>query len=166
MGNPAFAPRLFGNLALRQLSRGALDRVFTLARALAYALGMKAIAAAIIAIGLCFAASGASGADSDWIFLHCAGSNQRIGEESSGYVAPYAIAKNVYIKKDGTAISINRSGDKFYPIPRVGNLEPWRFVDKKDDPDFLVTHEFNPGDMARSKCTARSIPHPVWPAMK
>ena len=142
MGTPNFAPRLFGNLALRQLSRGALDRVFTLARALAYALGMKAIAAAIIAIGLCFAASGASGADSDWIFLHCAGSNQPIGKESSGY------AKNVYIKKDGTAISINRSGDKFYPIPRVGNLEPWRFVDKKDDPDFLVTHEFNPGDMS------------------
>ena len=37
----------------------ALDRVFTPARVLAYALGMKAIATAIIAIGLCFAATGA-----------------------------------------------------------------------------------------------------------
>ena len=44
----------------------ALDRVFTPARVLAYALGMKAIAAAIIAIGLCFAATGAS-ADKDKI---------------------------------------------------------------------------------------------------
>ena len=131
-----------GNVALSQLGMGTLGRVFTPARVLAYALGMKAIAAAIIAIGLCFAASGASGADSDWIFLHCAGSNQPIGKESSGYT------KNVYIKKDGTALSLSRSGDEFYPIPRVGNLGPWRFADKRDDPNLLVTHEFNPGDMS------------------
>ena len=42
------------------MSEPALDRVFTPARVLAYAYGMKALAATLIAIGLCFAATGVS----------------------------------------------------------------------------------------------------------
>ena len=95
----------------------------------------------MIAIGLCFAATGAKAADSDWIFLHCVGSNQPIGKESSGY------AVNVYIKRDGSALSLSRNGEEYYPIPRVGTLGSWRFAEKVDDPNFLMYREFTPGNM-------------------
>ena len=108
---------------------------------------MRKVISIIIAAGILVSASSVNAADSDWVFLHCAGSNQPIGKEPSGY------AVNIYIKRDGSALSLSRNGDEFSPIPRVGTgvvLGSWRFADKVDDPTFLMYREFTPGNMSLS----------------
>ena len=112
---------------------------------------MRKVISIIIAAGILVSASSVNAADSDWVFLHCAGSNQPIGKEPSGYAVNIAV--NIYIKRDGSALSLSRNGDEFSPIPRVGTgvvLGSWRFADKVDDPTFLMYREFTPGNMSLS----------------
>jgi hypothetical protein len=75
---------------------------------------MRKVISIIIAAGILVSASSVNAAGSDWVFLYCAGSNQPIGKEPSGY------AVNIYIKRDGSALSLSRNGDEFSPIPGVG----------------------------------------------
>ena len=85
---------------------------------LARLLTMRKVISIIIAAGILVSASSVNAADSDWVFLYCAGSNQPIGKEPSGHAVNIAV--NIYIKRDGSALSLSRNGDEFSPIPGVG----------------------------------------------
>ncbi len=97
--------------------------------------GMKRLLVAAI---LAMTVSPAMAAD-DWVMLHCAGENAPIGEPFRGST------QNIYMRLDGTEMSLNKGGSIFKRTVALGHL--WRFDEEDNNSDIKQYYEFFPGSM-------------------